>query len=394
MRTSFGALYIRHGTMPDRYAGFVLEVGWAQALAWRMRRHQLDPIGDLRIEEVVRRLSGVQAQVASSAELAIRVRSEAVKAGAVAEALARGDLIKTWAMRGTLHLLTPEDAGACLSLLAAGRPWERPAWQRYFGMDPVTANRFRDAVIDALDGRTLTREELIEVVTAKRGLGHLGEALRSGWGTLFKPVAWQGGLCVGPQVGNRVTFMRPDQASTRWAGVPEPAVAGPVALLAYLAAYGPSTPDGFRNWLSRGLTPMKQVKGWIAELGDRLVEVDLEGATAYLPSEHLDELATTRPSSSVRFLGGFDQWVLGPGTDDPHVIPSHRRRDVSRTAGWIAPVVISGGVVTGTWEADGGTLRVAWFREAGKPPMTKLKAESKRVSGILDRDLAIEVVTG
>ena len=72
-------------------------------------------------------------------------------------------------------------------------------------------------------------------------------------------------------------------------------------------------PDGFRNWLSRGLIPKKQVKGWIAELGDRLAEVDLEGETAYLPSEHLDELATTKPSSSVRFLGGFDQWVLGPG---------------------------------------------------------------------------------
>ena len=33
------------------------------------------------------------------------------------------------------------------------------AWQRYFGMDSATANRFRDAVIEALDGRTLTREE-------------------------------------------------------------------------------------------------------------------------------------------------------------------------------------------------------------------------------------------
>ncbi len=53
--------------------------------------------------------------------------------------------------------------------------------------------------MEALDGRTLTREELIEVVTVKRGLEHLGDGLRSGWGTLFKPVAWQGELCFGPR---------------------------------------------------------------------------------------------------------------------------------------------------------------------------------------------------
>lgn len=371
----------------------MLEVRWAQALAWRLRRHELDPIGDLPIVDVVRRLSGVQAQVASSAELAVRVRSGAIEAGAVAEALAAGDLIKTWAMRGTLHLLTPEDAGAFLSILAAGRPWERPAWQRYFQMDPATANRFRDAVVEALDGQALTREELIEVVTSKRGLDHLGEGLRSGWGTLFKPVAWQGGLCFGPQAGNRVTFMRPDQASTRWAGVPEPGAAGPVALLAYLGTYGPATANGFRNWLSRGLTPTKQVTGWIAELGDRLATVDLDGETAYLPAEHLDELATTMPSRSVRLLGGFDQWVLGPGTDDPHVIAPHRRADVSRAAGWIAPIVVTGGVVTGTWQEDGGTVRVAWFREAGRPPAGKLRAEVRRLAVILDRDLGLELTT-
>ena len=160
----------------------MLEISWPQALAWRMRRHEIDPSGHLPVDGVVRRLAGVQAQVASSAELAIRVRSDAVPAGGVADALGRGDLIKTWAMRGTLHLLTPEVAGPTLSLLASGRPWERPSWQRYFGMDPATMERFRDVVIEALDGRTLTREQLIEVVVTKPGMEHLDERLRSGWG--------------------------------------------------------------------------------------------------------------------------------------------------------------------------------------------------------------------
>ena len=101
--------------------------------------------------------------------------------------------------------------------------------------------KFRDAVREALDGRTLTREELIEAVTVIPGLEHIGDGLRSGWGTLLKPVAWQGDLCFGPQSGTRVTFMRPDQASRRWAGIPEPDVAGPIAVAAYVRAYGPAT---------------------------------------------------------------------------------------------------------------------------------------------------------
>jgi hypothetical protein len=372
----------------------VNRVTWPQALAWRLRRHELDPAGRLPATEVVRRLSGVQAQVASSADLAIRIRSDAIGPGDVARALAEGDLIKTWAMRGTLHLLTPEDAGACLSLLASGRPWERPAWQRWFGMDPATMERFREVVREALDGRALTREEIVEVVVATPGMDHLAERLRSGWGSLFKPVAWQGDLCYGPQAGNRVTFMRPDQASPRWAGVPDPEVAGTRALLAYLDAYGPDTTTGFRSWLSRGLVPPRRIRAWVAELADRLAIVDLEGETAYIPSEHLDDLMTTRPSTSVRLLGGFDQWVLGPGTDDGHVTPAARRGAVSRTAGWIAPVVVRGGVVSGTWEQDDGIVRVAWFREVGAPPGAKLAAEVKRLGRIAGRSLRLEVGAG
>src|SRR2546426_413216 len=103
------------------------KVTWRQALAWRMRRHYLDPVSDQSVAGVVRRLCGVQAQVASVAELCVRVRRKTSKSGDVARALSEGRIIKTWAMRGTLHLLTPESAGIFLSLIAAGRSWERPA---------------------------------------------------------------------------------------------------------------------------------------------------------------------------------------------------------------------------------------------------------------------------
>jgi hypothetical protein len=356
-----------------------------------MRRHELDPGGRSSAPEVVRRLSGVQAQVASSADLAIRVRSEAVKAGDVGRALAAGDLIKTWAMRGTLHLLTPEDAGVYLSLLAAGRAWERPVWERYFGLNPAGIERFREAVREVLDGQAMTREELIAAVTVKPGLDHIGEALRSGWGTLLKPVAWQGDLCFGPQVGTRVTFVRPDQASPRWAGIPDPEVAGPIAVAAYLRTYGPATVAGFRRWMGAS---DKSGRGLFKGMGDRVAPVEVGGEPALILAEDLDDLVATKPSRTVRLLGGFDQWVLGPGTDDPHVIPPSRRGAVSKQSGWIAPIVIAGGVVGGTWELDGDAVRVAWFRETGKPPTRRLTTEVKRLGATLDRRLELSVTPG
>lgn len=367
---------------------------WPQVLAWRMRRQLLDPIGKPSVSEVVRRLCGVQTQVASSAELAVRVRRQTSKRGEVARALSEGRLIKTWAMRGTLHLLTPEDGGAVLSLVASGRPWERPSWERYFGMTAKHWDQLRPTVREALDGRVLTREELIAVIIAQRGLRHLGDALRSGWGTLFKPLAWHGVLCFGPSRGNRVTFMRPSAASTRWAGVPDPDEAARKVIVAYFGAYGPATIDNFRNWLSRWSVGARQMRTWFSALGDRLVQVEVDGTSVYVLAEHLDDLAAARPTKAVRLLPGFDQYVLGPGTDDGHVVPAKRRTAVSKQSGWISPVVVAGGSVKGTWELEGDHVRIGWFKEAGKPPRALLEAEVERLASILGHDLRTKVGLG
>jgi hypothetical protein len=201
-------------------------ITWRQALAWRMHRQLLEPTGSVRLVEVVRRLCGVQAQVASSAELAIRVRRATSRPGDVTRALAAGRLIRTWAMRGTIHLLTPEEAGTFLSLMVSGRSWERPSWERAFGMSAKEWGLFRPAVRDALDGRTLTREELVAAVVRHRGLGHVGEAPRSGWGMLLKPLAWQGDLCFGPPRRSQRTFM-PSGREHAVDGRPEPEEAAP-----------------------------------------------------------------------------------------------------------------------------------------------------------------------
>ena len=369
-------------------------VSWEQALAWRMQRHLLDPVGRPPVTGVVRRLCGVQAQVASSAELAIRVRRASSRAGEVERALRDGRLLKTWAMRGTLHLLTPEDAGAFLSLIASGRSWERPSWQRHFGMTPKQLAALRVVVRDALDDGPLTREELVAAVLARRGLRHLGEALRSGWGTLLKPLAWHGDLCFGPSQGSRVTFVRPEDASSRWRALPDPDAAATAAIVSYFGSYAPATIAAFGSWLAGGWFGTRQLRAWFGAIEDRFVPVDVDGERAYVLAEHVDELVAAAPTTAVRLLAGFDQYVLGPGTGDGRVVPTSRRAAVSRQSGWISPVVVVGGVVRGTWELDGGALRVAWFGEAGRPPRNALLAEAARLSTIVGRELrlAIDVV--
>jgi hypothetical protein len=96
----------------------------------------------------------------------------------------------------------------------------------------------------------------------------------------------------------------------------------------------------------------KGARDLFKRMGDRLAPVEVGGEPAFILAEDLDDMVATKPSRTVRLLGGFDQWVLGPGTDDLHVIAPQRRTAVSRQSGWIAPIVVAGGVVAGTWELE------------------------------------------
>jgi Winged helix DNA-binding domain len=360
-----------------------LETTWPQVLAWRMRRQLLDPVGEVEVGDVVRRLGGVQAQVPAAAELAVRVRRQGAPPDGVSQALEKRRLMRTWAMRGTLHLLTPDEAGAYLSLAGAARGWERGSWQKAFGVTPDEMEALVEAVGQVLDGRVLSRDELVTELGEALGRADLEAELRSGWGAVLKPVAWQGGLCHAGSDGNRVSFARPDQWLPDWGGVPDPDEAAGVVIPAYLRAYGPSTPERFDAWLTRGSSKKGALRGWFAALEDQLATVEVEGEPALLLAEDVDELAGTAPTETVRLLPGFDQYVLGPGTKAEEIIAPSHRAEVSRAAGWIAPVVVAAGRVAGTWELDGGKVQVRLFDDADPIPSSALDAEVARVEELV-----------
>jgi hypothetical protein len=352
-----------------------------QVLAWRMRRQFLDRPAEASAETIVGRLCGVQAQVASAAELAVAVRHPSPADGAADRALRDRSLIKVWAMRGTLHLLTPGDAPAYLSLLAAARTWEKGSWQKTFATTAQIA-ALADATRAILPGRVLTREQLTAEILDRTGDDSLAELLGSGWGTVLKPLAWQGYLCSGPSEGNRVTFTSPETWIDGWTGLPGPDEAAGRVIPAYLGAFGPATMESFDQWLIRGTSKKASLRRWFTGLTGSgiLTEVEIDGRSAYARTADLEDIAATGPASPARLLPAFDQFVLGPGTREEQIIAPARRPLISKAAGWISPVVVAAGRVAGTWESSATGITVTLFAEAGPVPGKDLAAEAEHIA--------------
>lgn len=347
-----------------------------------MRRQLLEPVGEASVADVVRRLGAVPAWPEDLAELAVRTRRERSRPGEVAEAVAQGEVIKTYAFRGATHLVTPEEGGAFLALRAASRMWERATWQRHYELTPEDWPELRRVVRDALSDGPLTRDELVAALTSRRRFRQLGPRL-DGNETLLKALAWQGDLCFGPPRDGAATY-RLLEDNPRWPGLPEPDGAGTWAVECYFRSYGPATPEHLHYWLGEGLgAGRRRVQAWFDSLAGALAEVELDGGTAYLMADDLDELATTRPTDAVRLLPGHDQWVLGPGTADPHVVPAEQRAAVSRGAN----LVVVGGRVAGTWSVKGDDVRIAWFPEAPPADPDALAEQVARLSTFEGRPL-------
>ena len=365
-----------------------VSVTWPQALAWRMERQLLDPVGSESVAGVVRRLGAVLSMDESLAELAIRTRRATSRPGQLAQAVAAGKVIKAFAFRGSMHYLSPEEGGLYLALRSAGRQWELPSWVEYYQLTASDWPDFRAAVREALRDGPLTAVELGEALARRRVYRHLKPVFDEGAGTLIKPLTWQGDLSLGPLRDGKPTFQRLD-TNPRWHGIPEVDEAGPRAIVAYLRTYGPATPDHLHYWLGNGLSAgRKRLTNWFSGLGDHLVAVDVEGTEAYVVRDDVDALAAALPSEAVRFLPGHDQWVMGPGTKDVHVTPSPWRERVTRKAN---PVIV-GGVVCGTWSRHGDELTVTW-EGAQSQPEEAIERETARLAGILGRDLHLRVTS-
>jgi uncharacterized protein YcaQ len=369
-------------------------VTWEHAIAFRARRQFLEErVGPKRLLEVVSGLAGLHAQVMSSAELTLWARVEGLEPGDLREALwKRRSLVKLWAMRGTLHLLPSSEYSLWQAALDTRTNYLTPAWSKWFGIPQDRLDLTFDAIGRVLRGARLTRQELAEAVV--RETGDEIEALRAGWGSALKPASYRGLLCFAPDRGRNVTFTSPStwlRAKDRSRRAPAgDAVLGEV-LRRFVSAHGPATREETARWWG-GFSAAKAER--ILRSVDGLVEVDLDGARAWIDAGDVDALLAAEPTTTVRLLPTFDQYVIGSTSSAERLLPRDGLRDrVHRQAGWVSPVVTVGGRIEGVWshERKGGSLRltVEPFRRRSARLREGVEGEAERLAAFLGGTLEL-----
>jgi Winged helix DNA-binding domain len=359
---------------------------WAQVMAGRTARHHLDERAPAKaMLDVVARIAGLHAQVMSSAELTLAARVEGLGPDDLGRALwSERSLVKTWAMRGTLHLLPAAEFPLWQAALSTRRGWEAGAWQRAFATREEL-ERINQAVAEALDGRLLTREELAAEVARRTGSEPLGDKLRESWGALLKPAAALGLLCFAPSQGQQVRFTRPDTWLDGWAEH-DPDEAMAEVTRRFLAASGPVTREDFARWW--GIPSPARGRKLLERLGDEVVRVEVEGTAASVLAADLPGLAEAGAGGSrvVRLLPAFDQYVITATLQAERLMPGPFKDRVYRPQGWLSPVLLVGGRMDGAWrqERKGRRLLVtiepfagplpAWARRAAEAEAERLAA--------------------
>jgi uncharacterized protein YcaQ len=329
------------------------ELSWADVNAIRLARHHLDERAPKsKLANVVGEIGGVQAQVMSAAELQVAVRVDGTVQDVRDALWKRKTLVKTWLMRGTLHLTPATDLPLYTAAMSGRSIKPSQAWFKYFQVSEAELWELSDAISDALDGSPKTREDLIQVA-AKGKPERIREALKSGWGGMLKPAARNGLLCFGPSRGQTVTFVSPRSWLRSWRDI-EPEQALVEVARRYLHAYGPANKEDFAYWW--GHSTGVGAAGW-AGLQDQLVPVMVEGWRAHMLAADMKRLPSRPPGTSVRLLPNFDPYLLGHRKRD-HLFDAVHRSKVSRTAGWISPVVLVDSRVVAVWSYTLGKQRM------------------------------------
>jgi hypothetical protein len=272
-------------------------------------------------EEVVRALVGIQAQDRSAALLALRARGAAGTAAEIEPSLhAGGPLVRTWAMRGTLHLIAADDLATMLAIFAPLHLERGRRRLTQLGLPPELAERSTDetAAILAEEG-PLTRHEL---AARLRDRGVPVEAKGQAPIHVVRRAALAGALVEVGVRGREELYGAVDPGP-----LPDRDVAVARIARRYAAAHAPAAAADFAAW--SGLPAGDVRRAW----------------------QEPDPPAGDPKPGPVRLLPAFDEWLLGWASREPVLAAAHARR-VAPGGGIIRPVAIADGRVFATWRLD------------------------------------------
>lgn len=342
------------------------------------------------VARIVKEVCGIQAQDASAASLAVRVRSSGLVAADVELArVQERAIIRTWGLRGTLHLLATEDLGWLLPLLGPVFVAGDRRRREELGLDEDTCMRGISILRSILaNAGPLTRAELVEQLGA-HGI-HLEGQARPHF--LYR-AALEGVICCGPDQGTEPTYVLLSDWIDRGRTGPslsEVAAYGELTRR-YLDAYGPATSQDQAAW--SGL-PLSKIRPAWQHMADQLLEVAVAGVPAWMLKERaaeLDQLAAQTPI--VRLLPRFDIYLLGYQKRDLAVPPQHAKR-INAGGGMIHPTVMVDGRIIGTWKSARKRGQLDVVVEPFDPQVySGLDAEISDLARFLEMPCTLHVVT-
>jgi Winged helix DNA-binding domain len=301
------------------------------------------PTSKRTVEEVLRGVCGVQAQVLGAAQLSIRARSKGLTvADAERAQLIDRTAVWTWCMRATLHLIASDDVGVMLSVMGpefVPRGGRRLA---QLGLDHDASERGVRIVRDALASNgPSTRAEVGERLKRRLRKPFDAQAVIH----LLARAALEGTVCRGPSRGKRETYV----LLSDWTSVPPPPPAErALAHLArrYVEGFGPARPEDFAAW--SGLPRPTSRTAWNL-ISDDLAEVAMGGDRAWILTGKGGPRRRSR--RIVRLVPNFDTYLLGYENRELTVEEKYARR-ILRGGGWVHPVVIRDGRAVATWRYD------------------------------------------
>jgi hypothetical protein len=291
--------------------------------------------------ETVRWMLALQGQDLPGAKWSIGLREAGGTERGVEAAFDAGHIVRSWPMRGTLHVVAGEDIGWMLDLTTPAAIASSAQRRAVLGLELADAERAREVVQRVLAGRhALTRDATLAAIEAA-GVSTAGQR---GYHLLWY-LAQTGTLVLGPTEGRQQTFALLDD----W--VPDRRVLDRDEALGELArrffrSHGPATAADLARWA--GIT-MRDVRAGIVGCGDGLATIELDGVAYLLDPETDIDMANARPTDRVHLLPGFDEYVLGYKDRSAVLAPEYSAAIVPGGNGVFRPTIIVDGEVAGTW---------------------------------------------
>ncbi|HEX5740415.1 MAG TPA: winged helix DNA-binding domain-containing protein [Pilimelia sp.] len=298
----------------------------------------------------VRHLLAVQAQDLPQALTCVALRLRAADTTAVTAALDTGHIVRSWPMRGTLHLVAAEDL-AWLQTLTTPRLIAQAAKRRAaLGLDDAALHQARHTALAALADRGRLSREALYQVWREAGLPTDGQR---GYHMLWH-TAQTGAVCFGPTAGSAQLIV----AAADWipAAAPQPRPQALAQLaLRYFRGHGPATVADLARWA--GL-PIGELRPAVAQVRDELDTWTAGGVVHYLDPAVPQRLADHRGDSRrVWLLPGFDEFILGYADRSCCLPAAYAHRIVPGGNGVFRPTVVADGAVVGVWRHEGRGAR-------------------------------------